>query len=236
MSDFDTNNHRPYPKMIHPSWHPHLVDYFKSEDYAKICDRIFQDEKDGNVVFPPVDQRFRAFEKTSFDNIRCVIVGQDPYHQADQANGLAFSVKRGKALPPSLRNIFKELRSNYPNNTIQALLNDGDLECWSSQGVLLINALLSVREGSPLSHQDCGWEPLIEIVMKAISQHRQHVAFVLWGKSAQHYKRFINPKAHLIIEGVHPSPLSAHRGFFGSQPFVRVNEYLRFHGRPEIFW
>jgi uracil-DNA glycosylase len=168
--------------------------------------------------------------------VKCVIIGQDPYHSEGQANGLAFSVNRGQKTPPSLTNILKELQSEYPNQTPAAIRSEGDLSNWAEQGVLLLNASLTVCESAPLSHQNCGWEPLIQQVIATINTQCSGVVFVLWGKSAQRYKSFIDANIHAVIEGVHPSPLSAHRGFFGSKPFSKINEFLENQGKSPIEW
>jgi uracil-DNA glycosylase len=218
------------------AWKGLLDDYFLGPDFKRINDLIRADNAQGMVVYPSESLRFLAFELTPIDSLRCVILGQDPYHQQGQANGLAFSVNPGTAMPPSLRNILKELKSEYPNTPLQAIEKQGDLSMWATQGVLLLNTLLSVRSGQPLSHQNCGWESLIKQVILAINQKKDGVVFVLWGKSAQAYKSLINESKHSIIEGVHPSPLSAHRGFFGSKPFSKVNEYLTYLGKSTINW
>jgi len=173
---------------------------------------------------------------TPLGKVKCVIIGQDPYHGEGQANGLAFSVNKGMKLPPSLNNIFKELQSEYPNNMPAAIESEGDLSMWSEQGVLLLNAALTVSESAPLSHQNCGWEPLIQQVIATINSQCCGVVFVLWGKSAQRYKSFVDTEIHAVIEGVHPSPLSAHRGFFGSKPFSKINELLKNQGKSPIIW
>lgn len=218
------------------AWNQTLDTYFTGSEYQKISKRIEEDEEKGYSVYPPSTLRFRALELTPLQSVRCVILGQDPYHQRGQANGLAFSVNTGVNWPPSLRNLLKELQSDVQLPVPLAIQNKGDLSVWARQGVLLLNTLLSVREGEPLSHQNVGWEPLIKQVINSINEHRKGVVFVLWGKSARAYKYLIDTDRHIIIEGVHPSPLSAHRGFFGSKPFSRVNEYLLQQGEQAINW
>ena len=218
------------------AWNQTLDTYFTGSEYQKISKRIVEDEEKGYSVYPPSTLRFRALELTPLQSARCVILGQDPYHQRGQANGLAFSVNTGVNWPPSLRNLLKELQSDVQLSVPLAIQNKGDLSVWARQGVLLLNTLLSVREGEPLSHQNVGWEPLIKQVINSINEHRKGVVFVLWGKSAGAYKSLIDADRHHIIEGVHPSPLSAHRGFFGSKPFSRVNEYLLQQGDQPINW
>jgi uracil-DNA glycosylase len=218
------------------AWKGLLDDYFLGPDFKRIDDLIRADSRHGTIVYPPDSLRFRAFELTPIDTLRCVILGQDPYHQQGQANGLAFSVNPGIAMPPSLRNILKELKSEYPNTPLHAIEKQGDLSMWATQGVLLLNTLLSVRSGQPLSHQNTGWEPLIKQVIHAINQQEEGVVFVLWGKSAQAYKSLIDISKHSVIESVHPSPLSAHRGFFGSKPFSKINKCLKALGKPVVNW
>lgn len=232
----ETRTSKPVWKDAAVAWKGLLDDYFLGPDNKRIDDVIRADNDQGVIVYPPESLRFRAFELAPIDSLRCVILGQDPYHQQGQANGLAFSVNPGIAMPPSLRNILKELKSDYPDTPLQAIEKQGDLTMWATQGVLLLNTLLSVRSGKPLSHQNAGWEPLIKQVIHAINQQQEGVVFVLWGKSAQAYKSLIDISKHAIIKGVHPSPLSAHRGFFGSKPFSKVNDYLKSVGKPVVNW
>lgn len=223
-------------QLLNSDWLSHLLPYFNGPDYQRVMDQIRADEM-GNVrVFPLFTERYRAFELTPLSKLKCVIIGQDPYHGEGQANGLAFSVNRGRKLPPSLNNIFKELQSEYPNKMSAAIESEGDLSMWAVQGVLLLNAALTVCESAPLSHQNCGWEPLIQQVIATINFQCSGVVFVLWGKFAQRYKSFVDTEIHAVIEGVHPSPLSAHRGFFGSKPFSKINELLKNQGRSPIEW
>jgi uracil-DNA glycosylase len=223
-------------QLLNSDWLIHLLSYFDGPDYRRVMGRIRADEMSNIRVFPLVTQRYRAFELTPLGQVKCVVIGQDPYHGEGQANGLAFSVNRGQKTPPSLTNILKELQSEYPNQTPAAVMLQGDLSNWAEQGVLLLNASLSVCESAPLSHQNCGWEPLIQQVITTINTQCSGVVFVLWGKSAQRYKSFIDANIHAVIEGVHPSPLSAHRGFFGSKPFSKINEFLENQGKSPIEW
>lgn len=223
-------------KLLNSDWLSHLLPYFEGPDYQRVMDQIRADEMANVRVFPIFTERYRAFELTPLGKVKCVIIGQDPYHGEDQANGLAFSVNKGMKLPPSLNNIFKELQSEYPNKMPAAIESEGDLSMWSEQGVLLLNAALTVCESAPLSHQNCGWEPLIQQVIATINSQCSGVVFVLWGKSAQRYKSFVDTEIHAVIEGVHPSPLSAHRGFFGSKPFSKINELLKNQGKSPIIW
>lgn len=223
-------------QLLNSDWLSHLLPYFEGPDYQRVMDQILADEMANVRVFPIFKERYRAFELTPLGKVKCVIIGQDPYHGEGQANGLAFSVNKGMKLPPSLNNIFKELQSEYPNKMPAAIESEGDLSMWSEQGVLLLNAALTVCESAPLSHQNCGWEPLIQQVIATINSQCSGVVFVLWGKSAQRYKSFVDTEIHAVIEGVHPSPLSAHRGFFGSKPFSKINELLKNQGKSPIKW
>jgi uracil-DNA glycosylase len=223
-------------QLLNSDWLSHLLPYFDGPDYQRVMDQIRADELANVRVFPIFKERYRAFELTPLGKVKCVIIGQDPYHGEGQANGLAFSVNKGMKLPPSLNNIFKELQSEYPNKMPAAIESEGDLSMWSEQGVLLLNAALTVCESAPLSHQNCGWEPLIQQVIATINSQCSGVVFVLWGKSAQRYKSFVDTEIHAVIEGVHPSPLSAHRGFFGSKPFSKINELLKNQGKSPIIW
>lgn len=181
-------------------------------------------------VYPPRGKVFRAFELTPPDAVRVVIVGQDPYHNPGEAEGLAFSVPSGVALPPSLRNLFKE----YADDLRRPLPASGSLEAWAQGGVLLLNAILSVDARRPASHRDCGWEAFTDAAIRAISVGSKHkVAFILWGNYARSKKRLIEPR-HFILEGAHPSPLSAYRGFFGSRPFSKVQTALGDWSWPEL--
>ena len=189
-------------------------------------------ERARHAVFPPEGRVFAALAATSPDRVRVVIVGQDPYHDDGQAHGLAFSVRPGVRFPPSLRNIFKELASdlNLP------MPETGCLIPWAEQGVLLLNTVLTVRAHQPGSHQKHGWEPFTDAVISALSEKREHLVFVLWGAPAQSKLPLIDQKKHTVICSVHPSPLSAHRGFFGSRPFSAINRDLAAHGMKGIDW
>lgn len=182
-------------------------------------------------VFPPADQVFRAFELTPYAEVRAVIVGQDPYHGPDQAHGLAFSVAEGVPVPPSLRNIFAELQDDLGCTPP----DHGSLEAWARQGVLLLNTALTVRRGQAKSHARQGWEKFTDEALKALGSRPEPTVFALWGAAARKKKRWIGPQ-HYIIESSHPSPLSAYKGFFGSRPFSRANEFLEATGRGRIEW
>lgn len=184
------------------------------------------------TVFPPKDELMTAFNVCPPAKVRVVILGQDPYHQVGQAHGLAFSVKAGVRIPPSLRNIYKELQNDL-NITPK---NHGNLESWATQGVLLLNASLTVLPGKPGSHQKLGWETFTDAVIGALSVNKNHLVFILWGSFAQSKAKLIDDTKHLILTAPHPSPLSAYTGFFGSKPFSKTNKYLEIHGLGTITW
>jgi len=188
--------------------------------------------KAGNIVYPPADLVLRALQLTPLKKVRVVILGQDPYHGAGQAHGLSFSVPKGVPLPPSLRNIFKERASdlNLP------IPESGDLTPWAERGLLLLNSVLTVEDGRAGSHAQVGWEDFTDSVIESVSQKPECVAFVLWGSYAQKKKHLIDQSKHFVLESVHPSPLSAYRGFFGSKPFSRINEYFRAQSREIFDW
>ena len=191
---------------------------------------VLAERRAAGVVYPPGGKVFRAFELTPPEAVRVVIVGQDPYHNPGEAEGLAFSVPAGVAPPPSLRNIFRE----YAEDLKRPLPTSGSLEAWARGGVLLLNAILSVDAHSPASHRDCGWEKFTDAAIRAVSSGAgKKVAFILWGNYARSKKRLISPR-HFILEGAHPSPLSAYRGFFGSRPFSRVRAALGDWSWPEL--
>jgi uracil-DNA glycosylase len=185
-----------------------------------------------STVFPPAQNVYAALELTSFESTKVVILGQDPYHGNGQAHGLSFSVRSNTPIPPSLRNIFKEL---FTDVAIQREQN-GDLTGWARQGVLLLNTTLTVREGEPGSHQERGWQHITDAVISALNEKTTRVVFVLWGAHARKKKILITQTHHVVIESVHPSPLSAHRGFFGSRPFSRINSALEEAGLSPINW
>jgi len=183
-------------------------------------------------VFPPKEYIFRTLELTPFDNIKVVILGQDPYHGEGQANGLAFSVNKGTKIPPSLRNIFKELNTDLEID----IPNHGDLTNWAKQGVLLLNSILTVEKDKPSSHRNIGWEEYTDSLISKISKEKKHVVFILWGKYAQSKTPLINQNKHLVISSAHPSPFSARKGFFGSKPFSRCNTWLEEKGIKKVDW
>ena len=183
-------------------------------------------------VLPPKEYRFRALELTPLENIKAVILGQDPYHGEGEANGLAFSVNKDIKIPPSLRNIYKELNSDLGLE----IPTHGDLTSWAKEGVLLLNSILSVEKNKPGSHRDIGWQQYTDSLISQISNEKEHVVFILWGKYAQSKIPLINQAKHLIIASTHPSPFSANKGFLGSKPFSKCNKWLKEKNIPQIDW
>lgn len=216
---------------IAPSWKERLKGEFGKPYFLQLADFV-KSEYQHQTIYPPGKEIFRAFDCCDFDGVKVVILGQDPYHGVGQANGLCFSVRDGVRMPPSLINIFKEIH----NDLGKAMPTSGDLERWSRQGVLLLNATLTVRASSPGSHQNKGWEIFTDAVIKKISDEREHVVFLLWGAYAQKKGEVINRNKHLVLMSPHPSPYSADRGFFGSKHFSKANEYLKSKGLKEIDW
>lgn len=207
----------------------------KGEQFLTIYEKIEKFlalEQENYRIFPPVDKRFTAFKLTPFKEIKVVIIGQDPYHEIGQAHGLSFSVEKGVKLPPSLKNIFKELNSDLGVDN----KDNGNLTDWAKQGVLLLNATLTVREGQPNSHQKCGWEKWTNLVIKEISQNLTGVIFLLWGGNARKKKSLIDESKHFVLESAHPSPLSCYNGFWGSKPFSKINKLLIENGKNPINW
>ena len=212
-------------------WNPILRQEFNKPYWVELQNYIF-DQRTSHMVFPAHPDVFRAFHLTSFATLKVVILGQDPYHGVGQANGLCFSVSPGVSFPPSLQNIFKELEDDLGVSKPQS----GDLAAWAEQGILLLNTTLTVRQGAPASHQGKGWETFTDEVIRCISQKKEKIVFVLWGASARRKKSLIDVTKHTCIESVHPSPLSAYRGFFGSKPFSKINQLLKQQGVTEIDW
>ena len=211
-------------------WDEVLSPLFGGENYQKIR-RFLKSEYSKYTVYPSMYDIFNAFKITPFSKVKAVILGQDPYHEPNQAHGLCFSVKKGTKLPPSLVNIFKELQSDLGITPPKC----GDLTKWAKQGVLLLNTTLTVREGQANSHKDCGWTEFTDEVIKIISSREKPVAFILWGANARSKKQFID-KRHFIVESAHPSPLSCYNGFFGSKPFSKTNAFLEKIGERPIDW
>lgn len=217
---------------IEPSWKAALKEEFRKEYFRQVVDHLKTEKQQGKIIYPLGSQIFYAFDKTPFDKVKVVILGQDPYHGAGQAMGLSFSVPHGVPAPPSLVNIFKELRED----TGTPPPTHGDLTGWAEQGVLLLNASLTVRAADPMSHARIGWHHFTDTVIKKISEKKQHVVFILWGKFAQEKRALVDEKKHLVLKAAHPSPLSAHNGFFGCRHFSKTNEYLVQHGLDPINW
>ncbi|MBM3421348.1 MAG: uracil-DNA glycosylase [Bacteroidetes bacterium] len=216
---------------IEGSWRRELSGEFSSPYFTELA-AFIRDEYRTGKIYPPGRLIFNSFDLCPFDRVRVVILGQDPYHNPGQAHGLCFSVPDGTAFPPSLNNIFTEIRSD----TGLEVIKSGDLSRWASQGVLLLNSILTVRENQPGSHQNRGWERFTNAVIEALSSRKTGLVFILWGKYAQDKGKHINRSAHLVLESVHPSPLSAHRGFFGNRHFSRCNEYLAAAGTEQVDW
>lgn len=212
------------------TWKEILAPIKNSEYFATLRKKI-NEEYSRNICFPPKKQIFRALELTPFDEVKVVILGQDPYHNDFQANGLCFSVSDMVPAPPSLKNIYKELESD-----LNIKKNTNDLASWALQGVLLLNTTLTVKAHEANSHKDLGWEQFTDFIIKEISTHKENIVFVLWGAYAQKKSQLIDSQKHLIIKTAHPSPLSAHRGFLGSKPFSKINNYLSKHQKTIINW
>lgn len=217
--------------VIENSWKQELSEEFKASYFFELKSFLLE-EKKKFLIYPPGSEIFAAFNYTPFDDVKVVILGQDPYHGPGQANGLCFSVKIGVQKPPSLQNIFKELYTDLG----LPISPYGNLEKWAKQGVLLLNATLTVRANQAGSHQNKGWENFTDAAIKTLSEKKRHLVFILWGNFAQAKQALIDPSKHLILKSAHPSPFSADRGFFGSKPFSRCNAYLKENGIDEIDW
>lgn len=216
---------------IEKSWLTALSEEFKSSYFFELK-KFLVDERKNYRIYPPGSEIFAAFNYTPFENVRVVILGQDPYHGPGQANGLCFSVKTGIRKPPSLQNIFKELNSDLGYD----IPENGNLENWAKQGVLLLNATLTVRASQAGSHQNKGWEEFTNKAIQKLSENKDKLVFILWGKFAQAKEQLIDQTKHHIIKSAHPSPFSAYNGFFGSKPFSHTNQYLQEHGFNSIDW
>ncbi|MEL7588871.1 MAG: uracil-DNA glycosylase [Prolixibacteraceae bacterium] len=216
---------------IEPGWKAVLADEFE-KDYFRQLTAFVHEEYRSQTIYPPARLIFNAFDQCPFDRLKVVILGQDPYHGPGQAHGLCFSVNAGIEFPPSLRNIFKEQKLDVG----KPLPQSGDLTPWARQGVLLLNATLTVRAHQAGSHQGKGWEIFTDAVIHRINELKEHVVFILWGSYAIRKGEFVDRDRHLVLSSVHPSPLSASRGFFGNKHFSRTNEYLGQHGMKPIEW
>ncbi|MFD2998864.1 uracil-DNA glycosylase [Pontibacter toksunensis] len=216
---------------IEESWQNVLQDEFEKPYFNQLVSFV-KDEYTTQKVYPAGNQIFNAFEKCTFDKVKVVILGQDPYHGPNQANGLAFSVSDKVRIPPSLLNVFKEIKSDLGKE----MPTSGNLERWAEQGVLLLNATLTVQAGKAGSHQKKGWEEFTDAVVEKVNDLKEHVVFMLWGAYAQKKGAFIDEGKHLVLTAAHPSPFAADRGFFGSRHFSKANQYLREHGKEPIEW
>jgi len=216
--------------MINKKWDIILKEELKKE-YFKNLGIFIKNEYKNKIIFPNYTNIFNALRFTDYDSVKVVILGQDPYHGLGEAHGLSFSVKQGVKMPPSLVNIYKEL---YSDLGIKRTCSD--LTDWAKQGILLLNSILTVEQDKPLSHKNKGWEIFTDTIIKKLNEREEPVIFLLWGNYARSKKEIITNKRHKIIESVHPSPLSANRGFFGSKPFSKINDYLKNIGKEEIKW
>ncbi|HCC05666.1 TPA: uracil-DNA glycosylase [Patescibacteria group bacterium] len=216
---------------IEESWKSALRERFETPEWKMLSEFVKSEYKVAKV-YPPPKCIFNAFDLCSFEKVKVVILGQDPYHGTSQAHGLCFSVPEGVPIPPSLKNIYKEL-----NDDVGILIpTTGNLEKWAEQGVLLLNATLTVRAGQPGSHQNKGWEEFTDAVIRKISNEKERVVFMLWGNYAKAKRELIDTTKHFVLEAAHPSPFSAYNGFFGCKHFSRANEYLRANGKEVIEW
>ncbi len=213
------------------SWKNTLKDEFEKDYFTQLVDFV-KNEYRSHTVYPPGSKIFNAFDHCPFDKLKVVILGQDPYHGPNQAHGLCFSVNDGVTFPPSLINIFKEIQ----NDTGSPIPKSGNLERWADQGILLLNATLTVQAHQAGSHQRKGWEQFTNAVINSVATKKENIVFVLWGAYAQKKAAFVNRDKHLVLESVHPSPLSASRGFFGNHQFSKTNQYLTDHGKTPINW
>jgi uracil-DNA glycosylase len=216
--------------MIGNEWDNVLEEEYK-KDYFKKIKSIVREEYNKKVIFPPANRVFYAFRETPYKDVKVVILGQDPYHGEGEANGLCFSVNRGIKMPPSLKNIYKELKDDLGIDRI-----DTDLSDWAKSGVLLLNSVLTVEKDKPASHKMVGWEEFTDNVIKKLNEKDEPVVFILWGNFAKSKIKYITNPKHLVISSAHPSPFSVRQGFFGSRPFSKTNEFLKKHNIKEIEW
>lgn len=227
-----TENHKNI--KINPEWAEILKDYFETSNWKDLSNFV-RDEylnKD-KKIFPEAKNVFKAFDLTPFSKVKVIILGQDPYHDDKQANGLCFSVPKGLILPPSLKNIYKEIESDL---NIKKDFTDGDLEKWAEQGVFLLNSILTVVAHTPASHRNKGWESFTDEIIKTLSDKKDNLVFMLWGNYAKSKKSLIDTSKHLVLEAPHPSPFSVHTGFFGCKHFSKCNQYLKKNKIGEIRW
>lgn len=217
---------------LNGGWDEILKDVFESENYKRIRE-FLKREYFNEVIYPPMEALYNCFKLTPFNEVKCVILGQDPYHNEGQAHGLCFSVKEGIDLPPSLKNIYKEIEQDLK---ITQPPKQGNLTKWAENGVLLLNTVLTVRAGRANSHKDCGWQWFTDTVIKKLSDRNAPLVFMLWGANARSKKNLIDTKKHLVLECAHPSPLSAYNGFFGCKHFSKCNEFLIKQNQKPIDW
>lgn len=217
--------------LVGNKWDEILQEEYKKDYFKKIVDFVNKEYKE-KICYPPKSRILRALSLTDYDKIKVVILGQDPYHGVNEANGLAFAVSNGVKLPPSLQNIYKELYNDLKIPPASV----GNLECWAKEGVLLLNAVLTVEKDKAASHKDIGWQDFTDAIIKIINEKDTPVVFILWGNFARSKKEFITNPIHKIIESTHPSPFSANHGFFGSKPFSKTNDFLKQNGIKEIDW
>lgn len=217
---------------IEPEWKAVLGDYFEKPEFVELTNFV-KDEYQTKTIYPKPQDIFAAFQKTPFSQVKVVILGQDPYHGENQAHGLSFSVPDGINPPPSLKNIYKEIEQEFG---VKKDYNCGNLENWAKQGVFLLNSVLTVEKGKPASHQKKGWENFTDFVIAKLSDKGKNLVFMLWGNFAKSKKVLIDSDKHLILEAAHPSPFSAHNGFFGSDHFTKCNQYLGKNGHNVIDW
>lgn len=218
--------------QIEDSWKNVLIEEFDKPYFNELRRFLHSEKENGKIIYPAGIHIFNAFNSTPFDKVRVVILGQDPYHGAGQAHGLCFSVQNGIKPPPSLVNIFKELKASVPFE----IPNHGCLQDWTAQGVFLLNAILTVEANKPASHQKFGWQEFTNAVIQKISQQKEHVIFLLWGNFAQQKANLIDENKHIVLKAAHPSPFSAYNGFFGCNHFTKVNELLQQRGDKPINW
>ncbi|WP_240376278.1 uracil-DNA glycosylase [Bacillus piscicola] len=217
--------------IITNDWEPRIGKEFQKEYYVKLRN-FLKREYEEHTIYPPMCDIFNALHYTTYERTKVVILGQDPYHGAGQAHGLSFSVQPGVKIPPSLQNIYKELQADLDVPTPE----HGCLTSWAEEGVLLLNTVLTVRAGEAHSHKGIGWEYFTNEVIRQVNEKKDPVVFILWGKHAQAKEQFVTASHHFIIKSPHPSPFSAHKGFFGSRPFSRTNAFLKTIGRPPVDW
>ena len=218
--------------ILENSWKEKLLEEF-NKDYMRSLSEFLRSEKLKNkIIFPPGNKIFNAFNLTKFEDVKVVILGQDPYHGHNQAHGLSFSVEEGIRPPPSLKNIFKELESDMGIKQPE----HGNLERWCSEGVLLLNSILTVEKSKPASHSNMGWEQFTDKILSILNDLKRNIVFILWGKKAQEKGHFLDKNRHLILKSAHPSPYSANNGFLGSKPFSKTNHYLNSNNIKEIDW